>query len=84
MNIYYNPLDRYCKSVTGGVKQNEKLTIKVFGKSNEPCIFVLQKDECEAQYLHMHAVPDGWEITLDFNETGLYFYYFIIACRISQ
>lgn len=35
MNIYFNPLDRSCKNVTGAVKQGDKLQLN---------IFLLQKD----------------------------------------
>lgn len=80
MNIYYNPLDRSCKSITGGIKQNENLMIKVFGevvgKDTEPCFFVLRKDEGEAQYLHMDTTYDGWQIRLELKDPGLYFYHF--------
>ena len=80
MKIYYNPLDKRCKSITGGIKQNENLMIKVFGevvvKDTEPCFFILRKDEGEAQYLHMDRTEDGWQIRLELKEPGLYFYHF--------
>ena len=31
MNIYYNPLDVRCKSVTGGIEQNQNVMIRVYG-----------------------------------------------------
>ena len=78
--MYYNPLDTRCKSITGGIKQNENLMIKVFGevvgKDTEPCFFVLRKDEGEAQYLHMDRVSDGWQIRVELSDPGLYFYHF--------
>ena len=76
MEIYYNPLDPACKSVLGGVRQNESFTIRIFGKSDEPCIFVLQRDGCEAQSLHMQNISGGWELQLSFSEPGVYFYWF--------
>lgn len=81
MELYYNPLDKKCKSVTGGISTDEDLTIKVFGKSNEPCSLVLQKDGGEAQYLRMQTTYTGWQITLSFPETGLYFYRFRFGSR---
>ena len=81
MEIYYNPLDPACKSVLGGVRQNESFTIRIFGKSDEPCIFVLQRDGCEAQSLHMQNISGGWELQLSFAEPGLYFYWFRIGGR---
>ena len=60
MNIYYNPLDVRCKSTIGGIEQNQKLHIRVYGKCTEPCLFVLHKDgQSGAQYLHMDTVADG-------------------------
>ena len=79
MNVYYNPLDKKCKSITGGIKRNEKLIINVLGDDDEPCLFVFYKDGGEAQYLHMKKNANGWSLELSFSETGLYFYYFIIG-----
>ena len=81
MEIYYNPLDPACKSVLGGVRQNESFTIRIFGKSDEPCIFVLRRDGCEAQSLHMQNISGGWELQLSFAEPGLYFYWFRLGGR---
>lgn len=30
MSIYYNPLDVRCKSIIGGIKQDEKLNLRFF------------------------------------------------------
>ena len=77
MNIYYNPLDVRCKSVTGWIEQNQNVMIRVDGKSTEPCLFVLFKDgQSGAQYLRMDEVADGWELLLNLSDPGLYFYYF--------
>ena len=77
MNIYYNPLDVRCKSTIGGIEQNQKLHIRVYGKCTEPCLFVLHKDgQSGAQYLHMDTVADGWSLLLNLQEPGLYFYHF--------
>lgn len=83
MNIYYDPLDANCKSIRGGVRQNDLLTIQVYGKNDEPCIFVLQEDGCEAQSLHMQKQAQGWRIELAFDKTGLYFYHFEIGSRTA-
>lgn len=83
MNIYYNPLDTHCKSIIGGIKQNETFTINVFGNSNEPCSFVLQRDGGEAQYLHMQKTPQGWSVTLFLRDPGLYFYCFQIGGKYA-
>ena len=83
MDIYYNPLDLRCKSITGGIKQSQKLVINIFGKSNEPCLFILQRDEHEAQYLRMRNTADGWQIELELKTPGLYFYKFLIGGKAA-
>ena len=30
MNVYFNPLDKACKSITGGVRQGDKLQFNIF------------------------------------------------------
>ena len=77
--IYYNPLDKKCKSITGGIRQNETAVIKVFGESSEPCLFVLQKDGSEARNFDMTPTSYGWRFDLTLEEPGLYFYYFRIG-----
>lgn len=73
MDIYYNPLDKTCKSITGGIKQKDNFTLTVFGNSNEPCLLILKRDEGEAQSLHMQRIAQGWTISLILNDPGLYF-----------
>ena len=79
MNVYYNPLDKICKSITGGIKRNENLIFNVFGDGDEPCLFVYFKDGGEARYLHMRKSEKCWTLQLSLSEPGLYFYYFIIG-----
>lgn len=85
MDIYYNPLDLRCKSIIGGIKQNENLIIRVFGETNdaEPCFFVLRKDEEAAQFLSMDKTENGWQIQLDLPEPGLFFYHFKFGDRAA-
>ena len=83
MEIYYNPLDKACKSITGGIKQKDNFTLTVFGNSNEPCLLILKRDEGEAQSLHMQRIGQGWSITLFLNDPGLYFYYFKIGDKTA-
>lgn len=83
MEIYYNPLDKTCKSITGGIKQKDNFTLTVFGNSNEPCLLILKRDEGEAQSLHMQRIGQGWSITLFLNDPGLYFYYFKIGDKTA-
>ncbi len=84
MDIYYNPLDKTCKSITGGIKQNENFSLTVFGNSNEPCFLILKRDEGEAQSLHMQKIAQGWTISFSLDEPGLYFYYFKIGEKTAS
>ena len=83
MDIYYNPLDRRCKSILGGIKQNENLIIHVYGEkpSAESCFFVLHKDEEAAQFLSMEETENGLQIQLSLPEPGLFFYHFKFGNR---
>ncbi len=78
MNVYYNPLDTKCKSIIGGIKQNEKLVIRIFSEVYCTCLFVLQKDGGMAEYKEMQRTAQGWEIALCLSDIGLYFYSFEI------
>ena len=81
MDIYYDPLDRRCKSVCGGIRQNETCKIKILWEGTEPCMLILKKDGHEAQPLRMQKTQEGWEIDLSFADCGLYFYHFRIGKR---
>ena len=80
MDIYYDPLDCKCKDITGGIKQNEKLILNIFGNASS-CFLVLQKDGEAAEYKHMQRTAQGWQIALCLSDIGLYFYYFEIDGR---
>lgn len=73
--LYYNPLDKNCKSVTGAVKHGENVTFRI--KSNsERCFFVFHKDNSIAHDT-VPMIKDGewFSVALSF-ETGLYWYSF--------
>ena len=74
--IEYNPLNKKCKNITGGIRQNETFIIRVFGDSREPCFFVLYRDGGEARYFPMQIIANGWQIEFSIEEPGLYFYFF--------
>ncbi len=84
MNIYYNPLDKTCKSITGGIKQKDVFVLTVFGNCFEPCFLILKRDEGEAQSLRMRETGQGWTIELSLSEPGLYFYYFKIGDKTAS
>lgn len=85
MNIYYNPLDKRCKNITGGIKQGEKLKIVVFCQGedfpSDKVLFVLNRDGENARYIEMKRNSYGWSLVLRINEPGLYFYRFKIGDR---
>ncbi len=83
MNYYYNPLEKACKSITGGIPKKSNLTLRIFetesGEGNfsaQTCNLVLCKDAgAETRFL-MKPTANGFEITVTFRESGLYFYRF--------
>ena len=60
MDIYYNPLDPRCKSVTGAVQQNIDCRIMLFAENAGHCELILRRDGEEAQSYPMHKVAGGW------------------------
>ena len=83
MNYYYDPLDKASKSITGGISKASNLTLRLIEKesgegnfSAQTCNLVLWKDAGETARLPMTKSSMGFEITLRFIESGLYFYHF--------
>lgn len=90
MDLYYNPLDRACKSIVGAIPRKTVVRLNVYKKkypggedyfSAEVCNLVLRRDERNYQYYQMTRTDFGWTISLKFNESGLFFYYFAIGGR---
>ncbi len=86
MNLYYDPLDRACKSTTGAFPRETVLTIRVYRAqggeddfSAEVCNLVLGRDGREMNYYQMVRTEYGWTVSLRFHEVGLYFYYFMVG-----
>lgn len=83
MNIYFNPLDKRCKSIIGGIKRNTKLTLSVFCQENDihssdRLLLVIYSDGELPAYYTMKQASFGWTISLKIHETGLYFYHFLL------
>ena len=83
MSYYYNPLDEACKSIIGGIPRMSELTLRIkksiSGEGNfsaQTCTLILCKDGEAEQRLSMKSQNGGFEITLQFNQCGLYFYRF--------
>ncbi len=72
---YYNPLDKFYKSITGAVPENTEITFRV-NISSDTCHLVLNKDGTgDYKYLPMIKMGDYFELNVSF-ESGLYWYYF--------
>ncbi len=78
MNFYYDPLDKKHKSVTGAVARGEALTLRVCTSAAGECFLDLNRDGTAAKAYPMQKTADGFALTLKINETGLYFYRFIL------
>ncbi len=88
MKLYYNPLDKACKSHIGAFPQESVITLNVYKHkehsgeddfSAEVCNLVLFRDGHTVRYYQMRITENGWSISLKFHKTGLYFYYFKIG-----
>lgn len=74
---YFNPLDKFYKSQTGAVCENEEITFRVKGDFNS-VVFVLRKDgESDCSYYKLIKKEDYFECVIVFAR-GLYFYFFEI------
>ncbi len=83
MRIYFDPVDRACKSLVGAFARGKQLTLCVIcekgGEDNfsaESCALLLHRDGEEEESFPMRRTQNGFTLTLEFHETGLYFYHF--------
>ncbi len=76
--MFFNPLDKFFKSIRGAVCANKEITFRVKGNFDS-VVFLLKndKDGIEKCFL-MDNKKDYFELTLSF-ETGLYFYCFSVG-----
>ena len=88
MKFYYNPLDKTCKSLIGAFARKSVVTFNVYkyrefsGEENfsaENCNLICFRDGQSPAYYPMHPTQFGWSLSLKFNETGLFFYFFKIG-----
>ncbi len=74
--FFYNPLDKFYKSVIGAISESEKVTFRVKGNFDS-VLFVFKKDGEEVyNSFAMQKKDDFFEIDLSFSR-GLYFYRFV-------
>lgn len=88
MGYYYNPLDEACKSISGGVPRKSELTLRIIASesgegdfSAQTCALIIGRDGEDQQSLTMKPTNSGFEITLRFYRSGLYFYRFELDGR---
>jgi glycosidase len=80
MSIYFDPLDKKCKSKTGAITRREEVTLSLFGvPENEECLLELNRDGEHPKRFFMESFKKGKRITLNPMKEGLYFYKFIIG-----
>ena len=86
--IYFHPLDRACKSLTGAFACGKNLTLNIRLQkggedhfSAESCVFVFHRDGSPEEEIPMQRTVDGFTLTLCFHEVGLYFYHFRLGDR---
>ncbi len=86
--IYFDPLDKACKSHSGAIPRSSAVTLRIFKRnggedsfSAVPCYLVFNRDGMPATSYEMKERKKFWEITLRVNEIGLYFYSFRIGDR---
>ncbi len=77
MPLYYNPTDKKCKSIIGGITEKEKLVLTVFSNKNQ-VKFKFYSDKTGA-FTDYDAIKQGDKFTLTLPPLpiGLYFYYII-------
>lgn len=89
--LYYNPLDRRCKSAVGAIEEGESITFQIFNRTGGDekfsvgsCYIVFFGDEKEEEWLEMDKTEEGYAITLRFHSPQLLFYYFATENRKYQ
>ena len=76
--IYYNSLDKTCKSIIGAITVGDDLKITVISSDATTCRLILRYDgEYECCY-DMEKCEDGFFISLSDLKSGLIWYYFVI------
>lgn len=76
MKYYFNPLDKRCKSVVGGVERKTPVCFRLFTDAS-CCDLVIRKDGVnDSCYCAMSAENGSFTYELTLNDTGLYWYYF--------
>ena len=73
--IYYNPLDKFYKNITGAICCDDTLKIRVKGCFDSVFLIIKKDGDNEYNSYKMQKIQDYFEVTLSLN-VGLYFYCF--------
>ncbi len=73
-NIYYNPLDKKYKSVTGAIPENTAITFRV--NFFDSVVFVCKSDDGKIEKRIEMQYKDGFSECCASFDVGLYWYYF--------
>ena len=81
MSIYYHPLNKNCKSITGAIPCKKELTLTLYDVNEPDCKLLLFRDGQEESLTEypMSPISNGARVTISVAEPGLYFYYFLIC-----
>ncbi len=75
--MFYNPLDRFYKSITGAVSDAENVIFRVKGNFDSVILRVKKDGEDYFNY-RMSRVKDYFEVSVNLS-VGLYFYHFSVG-----
>ncbi len=88
MTLYYDPLNRACKSQTGAVARGSEIQFTVYereggeeGFSADACTLVFWQDSGAVFSFPMKREESRFTATVRFHKIGLYFYYFSLGDR---
>ena len=88
MKLFYDPLDKACKSKIGAIARGIETTFSLYlirgGEdffSADYCTLLLRRDGEVWEEFPMERIGERFALTLRFNETGLYFYRFRVGER---
>lgn len=76
--MYFNPLDKFCKSITGAIKESDTITFRVKGEFSS-CTLVVRRDGSNKdEFYPMDNKRDFFEKEISFSR-GLYWYWFSLG-----
>ena len=76
MKSYYNPLSREFKSIRGGIREDEHLTIKVNSDEESLSLYLTDEKNDKTDIYDMEKGDGYFTITLPLLTPGLHWYFF--------